>query len=163
LDRGPERLAPLDGLRGVAALVVFHITISTPRAGSIYMLQNREPLSTTEFPLNYSPLRVVWAGSEAVVVFYVLSGLVLSLPFIRGRGDPWGLFYPRRLARLYLPAIASLVFAWLTTLVVARHTVDGASPWLKRARAEADRLAADGPGLLRPLARLRVLERSRLS
>ena len=132
MSGGSKRLASLDGLRGVAALVVvvFHLVVSTPRAGAVWALQNTTPVSTTEFVLHYTPLRLLWAGSESVVVFYVLSGFVLTLPFVKGRGVPWRLFYPRRLVRLYLPAIASLVFAWGTARLVHRSLITSGSPWL---------------------------------
>jgi peptidoglycan/LPS O-acetylase OafA/YrhL len=80
--------------------------------------------------MHYSPARILWAGSEAVVVFYVLSGFVLALPFARNHGQPWRYFYPRRLLRLYLPAAASLVFAYLTTLAVSRSVLPDAGHWL---------------------------------
>lgn len=126
------RFGSLDGLRGVAAavVVVFHVVVSNDRAGAIYKLTETGPLSTFETVMNYSPLRILWAGSEAVVVFYVLSGFVLALPFARGAAVPWKYFYPRRLLRLYVPSIASLVFAYLTTLAIRRAEIPNGSPWL---------------------------------
>ncbi|WP_213814465.1 acyltransferase [Glaciihabitans sp. dw_435] len=134
-----ERFASLDGLRGVAAVivVVFHVVASDTRAGAIYTLTNREPLTSIEWLFNYTPLRILWSGSEAVVLFYVLSGFVLALPFARGRTQQWRYFYPRRLLRLYIPAIASLIFAWLTTLVIHRAVIPGGSPWLNVHAEEA--------------------------
>jgi peptidoglycan/LPS O-acetylase OafA/YrhL len=53
--------------------------------------------------LSYTPLHLVWAGPEAVLVFFVLSGLVLSAA-TQGRSDfRWSAYYPSRLMRLYLP------------------------------------------------------------
>jgi len=126
------RLSSLDGLRGLAAVVVvvFHVVISSPRQGAIYSSDGVMVATPLERVMHYSPLRVLWAGSEAVVVFYVLSGLVLSLPYARGAGAHWRSFYPQRLTRLYVPAIASLLFAWLTTLAVHRVVTPGMSPWL---------------------------------
>ncbi len=126
------RYTSLDGLRGVAAaaVVVCHVVIADGRAGAIYELENTGQLTLFEQIMHYSPARILWAGSEAVVVFYVLSGFVLALPFARNHGQPWRYFYPRRLLRLYLPAIASLVFAYLTTLAVTRSVLPDAGLWL---------------------------------
>ncbi|GAA3633995.1 acyltransferase [Microlunatus ginsengisoli] len=116
--------------------MVFHIVISDASAGRVYKLDHNAPMSTWAYALNYTPLRVAWAGSEAVVVFYVLSGFVLALPFARSRGPSWRVFYPRRLIRLYVPAIASLIFAWITTLIVHRRIISGGSPWLNHHASE---------------------------
>jgi peptidoglycan/LPS O-acetylase OafA/YrhL len=138
METTPERYSSLDGLRGIAAaiVVVFHVVVSDARAGAIYKLTAHGSLTPFEFVMNYSPLRIFWAGSEAVVIFYVLSGFVLALPFARGRLSHWRYFYPRRLLRLYLPAIASLVFAWLTTVIIVRHAIPGGSAWLNTHASE---------------------------
>jgi peptidoglycan/LPS O-acetylase OafA/YrhL len=134
MESSRERYTALDGLRGIAAavVVIFHVVISDARAGAIVDLSAAGPLTAFEHVMNYTPARILWSGSEAVVVFYVLSGFVLALPFARGRATQWRYFYPRRLLRLYLPAIASLVFAWLTTLVIVRSVIPGGSPWLNK-------------------------------
>lgn len=122
----------LDGLRGIAALVVviYHSMIATPRFGQIRLRPGEQDVSYFEFAISYTPLRLFWSGTEAVVVFFVLSGFVLSLPFARSGGYPGRYFYPRRMLRLYLPAIASLVFAFTTALLVPRGAIADASPWV---------------------------------
>jgi peptidoglycan/LPS O-acetylase OafA/YrhL len=127
-----ERYASLDGLRGLAALVVvvYHSTISTPRAAAIRLSPGEQDLTPLELVLACTPLRLLWSGSEAVVIFFVLSGFVLALPYARSGGMPNRYFYPRRLLRLYVPAAASLVFAYLTALVVPRLHLAGASAWV---------------------------------
>ena len=50
----------------------------------------------------------------AVMLFFVLSGLVLALPWIAGRPLPWPRFLIRRTLRLWPPVIvAILVSAWI--------------------------------------------------
>jgi peptidoglycan/LPS O-acetylase OafA/YrhL len=111
-------------------VVIYHAMISSPRFGHIRLEPGEQDLSSLEFAITCTPLRIFWAGSEAVVVFFVLSGFVLALPFARRGGIPSRYFYPRRMLRLYLPAIASLIFAFLTALLVPRVVIPGASPWL---------------------------------
>jgi peptidoglycan/LPS O-acetylase OafA/YrhL len=76
-------------------------------------------------------LHVLWAGQEAVLVFFVLSGLVLILPAARRGSMNWLAYYPSRLIRLYLPVVAAVALA----IVLARiwpRTADGAdSPWIQ--------------------------------
>lgn len=128
----PRHYRSLDGLRGVAALIVviYHSMIATPRFGEIRLEPGAHELSFLEQLIASTPLRLFWSGTEAVIVFFVLSGLVLSLPFARSDRYPGPYFYPRRLLRLYLPAIASLIFAFVMALAVPRVFVAGASTWV---------------------------------
>ncbi|SMQ58388.1 Peptidoglycan/LPS O-acetylase OafA/YrhL, contains acyltransferase and SGNH-hydrolase domains [Agreia sp. VKM Ac-1783] len=80
----------------------------------------------------YSPLHTLWAGTEAVYVFFILSGLVLTLPVIRRPAFSWREYYPSRIIRLYLPVVASVAFALVLALVVARTDTPGISEWLQR-------------------------------
>ncbi len=50
-----------------------------------------------------TPLRVLWAGPEAVLVFFVVSGFVLTLPLARSGRFEWLVHYARRALRPYLP------------------------------------------------------------
>lgn len=66
------------------------------------------PASATWW-LAFTPVHLVWAGTEAVLVFFVLSGFVLAGPLPqRARRDRWATWYASRLVRLYLPVWASL-------------------------------------------------------
>lgn len=122
----------LDGLRGIAALVVviYHSMIATPRFATIRLQPGEQVLTPLEQLIANTPLRLFWSGTEAVIVFFVLSGFVLSLPFVRTGSYPAPYFYPRRMLRLYLPAIASLFFAFLMAVLVPRVVIPGASSWV---------------------------------
>src|SRR3954471_5352627 len=78
--------------------------------------------------LTYTPLHLWWAGREAVIVFFVLSGYVLARSAY-GRTFTWFAYYPSRLIRLYLPVVAAVLFAAATIALVERHDVGG-SWWL---------------------------------
>jgi peptidoglycan/LPS O-acetylase OafA/YrhL len=103
----PERLAGLDGLRGLAA---------------VYVVVNHVFLRTfPDYPTYHAPFWASWFiyGRFAVVVFIVLSGFSLALsPARHGwRLDGVGQFARRRAQRILLPYWAALAFslvvAWL--------------------------------------------------
>jgi peptidoglycan/LPS O-acetylase OafA/YrhL len=126
------RLRALDGVRGVAAVVVviYHVSlIARPfatgggRAEAVWT-------GVTE-----SPLKLLFAGTEAVLVFFVLSGLVVALPLLR-RSTSWPAFFASRLVRLYVPVWGALVFAVVLIALVPRR--DGAvssGEWIDEANA----------------------------
>jgi peptidoglycan/LPS O-acetylase OafA/YrhL len=118
-----SRLSSLDGLRGVASLVVLvhHSLLSIPVLAVVYFGQ---PAAPGLIWLVNSPLHAVWAGTEAVYVFFILSGVVLTLPALRHRYD-WRSYYPSRLMRLYLPVLASVVLAVVCVLLVPRSGTEG--------------------------------------
>ncbi len=63
-------------------------------------------------------------GSDAVVLFFVLSGFVLSLPAINGRPQTYFTFTVRRVFRIYLPYLAAIAVSvagayWLHGMVTA--------------------------------------------
>jgi peptidoglycan/LPS O-acetylase OafA/YrhL len=108
------RVASLDGLRGLAASLV--ILTHALLAGIAYR---------TIAPRAF----VTWGGSDAVAVFFVLSGFVLVLPVIDG---PMRLrsYYPARALRLYLPVWAAIAFAAALHMGTDWRHIDGASWWL---------------------------------
>ena len=128
--RVTERMHALDGVRGVAAVVVllYHLTLmARPRL--------EETAGLWEW-ITQSPLRPLTAGSEAVLVFFVLSGLVVSIPALSSSFD-WLRYYPSRLIRLYLPVIGAVLFA--VALIIFFPRLPGAitpDSWL------ADRVAS---------------------
>lgn len=128
---GPRlRLTSLDGLPGVAALIVLvhHSLASVPALGNVYF--------GAEAPtglgwLVHSPLHLIWAGTEAVLVFFILSGLVLTLPALRRNYD-WRSYFPSRIIRLYVPVIASVTLALIVVTAIPRAKVDGRGEWMER-------------------------------
>ena len=128
-----QRLRSLDGLRGVAAIVVvaYHSLLISPQLADI-VVNNKPPAPGSFWDLLlYSPLRIFIAGNEAVIVFFVLSGLVLTLQVRRERDFNWGTYFPRRLVRLYLPMFASVVFAVFVTLLLHRDRDASDSAWVQ--------------------------------
>jgi len=138
-DRPAGRIGSLDGLRGVAAAVVLihHslLTIPSFANGNLHL-----PVPESRSWLVYTPLHVFWAGGEAVFVFFVLSGFVLTLPALR-RTQDWIAYFPARLVRLYVPVVASVLVALVLFLVVPRTGDPGESAWVAR---HADTLSLHG-------------------
>ena len=121
------RIASIDGVRGLASLVVviYHCSlIAMPHLDG-----------TLSAWLTQSPGKLVFAGTEAVLVFFVLSGFVVALPVLRD-GFSWARYYPTRVLRLYLPVWGSLVLAVALIALVPRDASempDGS--WMQRAQA----------------------------
>ena len=86
-----NRLEELDGLRGIAAFMVFLSHVIGLLAVSKFV----------DFYQN-SPVRVISDGAAAVDIFFVLSGFVLSLPFIdQNKNLNYLTFVMKRVFRLY--------------------------------------------------------------
>lgn len=127
-----KRIDTLDSLRGIAALtvVIHHCMLVFPDFWSVY-----DPSSThkTNSPfieiLTYSPLHLIWGGFEAVILFFVLSGFVLSLPFISGK-DPNYLDYAiKRIFRIYIPYITLIMLAAILHSLLYRTHTPNLSYW----------------------------------
>lgn len=127
MERATPRIDSLDGLRGVAAfiVVIHHALMPIPSFANI--VNGAAPTSTAQWLVTYTPLRIVWAGPEAVWVFFVLSGFVLVRPYLGDRKLDTGRYYLRRFVRLYVPVFASYLFA-RALRIVAREP-DPAYTW----------------------------------
>lgn len=116
------RYQQLDGLRGLAAFVVFlfHAIMMLPLG------------STAARCLNNPMLRPFWDGPSAVMLFFVLSGFVLTLPYtgVKPRKIDPVPFWVRRLTRLYPAYWAALTLALALRFLVFRpHGLFGLSDW----------------------------------
>lgn len=126
------RLRSLDGLRGAAALVVLvhHSLLLFPSLAGVYFAGRKaEVLPPALDALAYSPLHLLWAGSESVYLFFVLSGLVLALPVVARPGFDWLAYYPRRVIRLYGPVVCAVGLGALTFLLAPRFNGDLLGRW----------------------------------
>jgi peptidoglycan/LPS O-acetylase OafA/YrhL len=126
------RLRSLDGLRGLAAVVVavHHALLCLAPLSLVYLAPNEVARGSRTWWVAFTPLHAVWAGGEAVYLFFVLSGLVLARSWIDGPSGTWYAYYLKRLPRLYLPAAASVGVALATMWAVERTSVGDISGWL---------------------------------
>lgn len=110
-------------------VVIHHSLLTFPSlADAYYDTADGNPVA---WALSYTPLHTFWAGTEAVYLFFVLSGIVLVLPVIRqGRRFSWSAYYPRRLLRLYIPVIVAVCLAALLLVVAPRFESPGLGAWI---------------------------------
>ncbi len=114
---GSNRLLALEGLRGVAAImvVVFHMLLIF-WCYMIYGPVISDGIQNMRFEDNLyaSPLFSLYSGTFAVAIFFVLSGFVLSIGFFTtGKVQILQKLAAKRYLRLMLPALASIMLAWL--------------------------------------------------
>jgi peptidoglycan/LPS O-acetylase OafA/YrhL len=98
----------LDSLRGLAAMtvVITHFT-------NLFLVQSGPFVWWGQFirSMGVTPLSVLFAGHEAVMLFFIHSGFVLSLQFMKGRSINYGGFAIRRIFRIYVPYLVTLIVA----------------------------------------------------
>ncbi|MBZ9873068.1 acyltransferase [Mesorhizobium sp. BR1-1-9] len=116
-----ERSTELDGLRGLAAVaVVFYHSILYPgNNASTVLLEPVQSLSSWRDVITKIALTIL-NGHSAVLLFFILSGFVLTLSLDKMRGSPGGVvakFTVRRLCRLYPALIACLLLMWGLSLI----------------------------------------------
>ncbi|GAA5478154.1 hypothetical protein Hhel01_01652 [Haloferula helveola] len=81
----------------------------------------------------FSPLRIFWAGHEAVMFFFVLSGFVLALPFFGTKpAVPYPLYLAKRILRIYSPYIVAALVAMGLREVLYKGDVGGVSGWFNQ-------------------------------
>jgi peptidoglycan/LPS O-acetylase OafA/YrhL len=117
--RNRERLHALDGLRGIAAFVVVlhHLLLV---AQPVAQPPGEPELWSAWWWLERTPLKLLTAGHEAVLVFFVLSGAVVVLPALRRIDFSWPGLVASRVVRLMLPAWAAIAFATVLLVAVPR-------------------------------------------
>jgi peptidoglycan/LPS O-acetylase OafA/YrhL len=128
------RIEALDSVRGIAAfIVVIHHCFLTRAVYSDFFFSHWKTHATglVSWIFLYTPARIVWAGYEAVTLFYVLSGLVLALPWVEGKAPEYKKFAMRRMCRLYIPYMVGIAAAGVLNVVLFQHAyVSGASGWV---------------------------------
>ena len=116
---GQSRYNELDALRGIAALMVvmWHFFCAT------YTVQDP---GTKSFVMS---LYFLVQGRAAVILFFILSGFVLSLPFFREPRPGYGGFIVRRICRIYLPYVLLIACTILVRTFVTIKKIPGLSDW----------------------------------
>lgn len=127
----PRHFKELDSVRGLAALsvVIYHFLLVFPLFESDTFHQSQFWLINI---FKYSPVRVAYAGYEAVLLFFILSGFVLSLPFYLPRPVTYSSFLIKRICRIYLPYLGAVAVAVTLDTLFSRHGITTLSGWLNR-------------------------------
>jgi peptidoglycan/LPS O-acetylase OafA/YrhL len=127
-----NRFHQLDSLRGIAAFTVMlsHLFLVYP------IVWNTPGPTSSGIGLNivmFSPLRAVWAGHEAVIFFFILSGLVLSLVFFESQQKPSiATYLIKRIVRIYPPYIAASLIAIAAREAFFNGPVPHVSEWFNQ-------------------------------
>ncbi len=122
----------LDSLRGLAALaVVFnHCLLFLPGFDRTILKNSSEPTrGLVESLLCDTPLHLFWQGQSAVMLFFVLSGFVLSLPWWRGQPQSYSVFLIRRVTRIYLPYLVAVGAAAALMVTVGQKPLPLLTAW----------------------------------
>jgi peptidoglycan/LPS O-acetylase OafA/YrhL len=122
-----RRINHLDGLRGLAAVVVVVFHYLSAFVPALMPNQTAYPYWLTD-----TPLAVLFNGPFAVVVFFVLSGFVVSKA--AHKSDPLPLTIALRYFRLTVPMLVSVLIAWLLLTMfpieaIKLESITG-TPWL---------------------------------
>ena len=127
------RINSLDGLRGIAALivVVHHLLLTqrwfADRVGLGALGAKGQFTFSIHHLFEYTPLHIFYGGTEAVVIFFVLSGYVLINPVNKSNLSS---YVRNRMVRLYVPIFAAILLAFLLVKGISHKKLDGASWWL---------------------------------
>jgi len=130
---GPARFETLDSLRGVAALVVVFdhcAMLFRPISDDIAVTFAADPIA---WLLLHTPLALLIEGRGAVALFFVLSGFVLALPWLRGRPPGYGRFVVRRVCRIWLPYAVAIAVAAVLATTLAPYRPPPVSRWFDTA------------------------------
>jgi len=116
------RVTSLDAVRGIAACVVIicHCYLA---------LVPDQWFAEINHSLWAIPLRPLHNGTAAVIIFFVLSGYVLALPYLRGTQPSYPRYLIRRFCRIYIPFAVAIVLAAVLYSVTSHQPVANASKW----------------------------------
>lgn len=123
------RLRSLDGLRGVAAVAVLgcHLLLANPD-----LADDPGPGKfTVSWWFTATPLKIFTVGNEAVIVFFLLSGFVLTLPVLLSASFNWRSYFIARSLRLWIPVATSLFLAALWISLAHQDPTRASSEWVK--------------------------------
>ena len=137
-DKAQQRLGELDSLRGLAALavVLHHLLLAfrpdRPPSSFLSLLTLRQKDGWAWWRLldTLTPVHMLVAGREAVILFFVLSGFVLSIPMQRG-GTSYAPFAAKRVCRIYLPYLGALALAVAMNAAVSTGGMAALGRWFQ--------------------------------
>jgi peptidoglycan/LPS O-acetylase OafA/YrhL len=112
-----SRIEQLDSIRGIAAFCVF--------VSHIYAIQHVFPA----FLVGLTPLKALVDGHAAVILFFVLSGFVLSIPFLKGKDFAFASYLTKRVFRIYVPYLVAILFAMYLSVLLSTGGIEALSSW----------------------------------
>lgn len=115
-----KRYYELDSLRGLAAItVVIHhcLLVAWPL-----------PMTWPAWLVTRTPFGVIEAGHQAVMLFFVLSGFVLTIPFLSNT-VPYRQFMAKRICRIYVAYYGALALSILLLKLFSRYGIPSLNGW----------------------------------
>ncbi len=132
-DAHSDRSTHLDGLRGLAALVVVVVHGIIAFDFAFYTGQAKDSLVSWDVLISGAPLLIPMAGDLSVCLFFALSGYVLSHSFSKTRLSAIALLF-KRYVRFTLPILSACLisYALLASGLMDNHSlaVVSKSTWL---------------------------------
>ena len=126
--------------RGLAAfaVVIYHCLMVFPRlaptlGGAGIPFHAPDGGGLPVLLLTASPPSLLWSGREAVLLFFVLSGFVLALPFLSDRRPSYLPFAAKRFCRLILPSAAVVLPVAALVPILAPTERPDLSQWFNTA------------------------------
>lgn len=115
----------LDSIRGLAAISVMlgHFVFIFPQVADV----NFEHAAWYVKLIKYSPAHMFIAGHEAVLLFFILSGFVLSIPFNNNQNFSYSTYIIKRICRIYLPYLVAISLAMLMSVTFYSSDMSGLS------------------------------------
>jgi peptidoglycan/LPS O-acetylase OafA/YrhL len=116
----------LDSLRGLAAITMVFANYS-----NLFLIQSGPYVGAGRFveSLTHTAFFALVAGHEAVILFFVLSGFVLSLQFLKFQPVNYGSFAIKRVFRIWVPCMASLIAALACGVFLYTGHIHDLSNW----------------------------------
>ena len=125
-----KRISELDALRGVAAFIVLigHCFAIYPPVYDIFNSRSTSNPSYLLKSFTFSPLHIFWNGHAAVILFFILSGFVLSVSHYHGPKFYYPGYLIKRLCRLYIPYIIIVTISvLLINFYQGKHGIENVS------------------------------------
>jgi peptidoglycan/LPS O-acetylase OafA/YrhL len=127
------RYRSLDAVRGIAAVAVLlhHGVMTFPSGGEDRRALLEHGFRAPTAWLYASPLRLAVSGPAAVLLFFVLSGFVLSLSLRSDRAPSYPAFAVSRVCRIWLPFAVAIFASVLLSGFLAAWPAPGTSDWFR--------------------------------
>lgn len=115
-----------------AIVLLHHVSMTIPAVSNGYDSSSNLNVFSPAWWLVATPLKIFVAGPEFVLVFFVLSGFVLAMAPLKAPGYDWWAYYPRRVLRLGIPVVASMVLAFVVITAFPHPSKGSDGSWLTR-------------------------------
>jgi len=109
-----------------------HILLTQPDFARFEWNGATRPHGIFEWLMFKTPLRLSWAGQDRAILFFVLSGFVLSLPWLYGRPRSYMNFLANRFWRLYPPYLIVMILAAIGAMFIGGRQIPAAGIWFNQ-------------------------------